>query len=394
MVYNEIFNSYLDKLVRTEIQMLHGLRPAFQVCGCTGLALAILLAMTLVNYRGLSPWVMAGIVLGAVSILLGLTMITKIITGEERIINYHHQIAVLIVTAVSLKLVGQPVLAYLDATMLGVGLFIACGRIGCLMLGCCHGRPHRWGACYRDEHAEAGLVSYLVGVRLFPVQAVESLWVFGIVFVGSTLVLSGNAPGDALAWYLIMYSAGRFFFEFMRGDPDRPYYRGFSEPQWTALLLIGTVVGVEVVGSLTFHPWHAVALAGMILAMLAIALSRRFRRTTTHQLLHPRHVREVAEAIELVSGLASERTTLNCAMIDIGCTSLGIQISASKIKHTTGDIEHYALSTQNGMLTQEAASALARLIRQLKPHPGLHTLLQGNQGVFHLLCYPIAAAEK
>ena len=106
------------------------------------------------------------------------------------------------------------------------------------MVGCCHGRPHRWGVCYREEHAAVGFTPYFVGVRLFPIQAVESLWVFCIVTTGVTFVLNGRPAGAALAWYVVTYDLGRFCFEFLRGDPDRPYLWGFSQPQWISLLLM------------------------------------------------------------------------------------------------------------------------------------------------------------
>ena len=38
-----------------------------------------------------------------------------------------------------------PVLPYLDLTCLGLGIFLVCGRQGCLMVGCCHGKPCGWG---------------------------------------------------------------------------------------------------------------------------------------------------------------------------------------------------------------------------------------------------------
>jgi hypothetical protein len=390
VLLHKAFNSYLDRLIRTEIQMFHRFWPAFQVCGLTGLMLAILLTMTLVTYRGLSPWIMAGITLAAVGASLALAMATKIVTGEEKLIYYHHEIAVMVAVALLLWLVQQPLLPYLDITILGVGTFLVCGRLGCLMVGCCHGRPHRWGVCYRNEHAAAGFTPYFVGVRLFPIQAVESVWVLGTVLVGSVFVLNNYPPGEALAWYVIAYDIGRFGFEFLRGDPARPYHWGFSEAQWTSLFLIWLVVGAELMGGLTFHPWHAGAAAGMILIMITVVFNRRLRRTATHRLLHPRHVREVAEAIELVSDLASERTMLNWAMIDIGRTSLGIQISAGRISGAAGAIDHYALSAQNGSLTEEAAKSLANLIIQLK-HPANTTeLLTGSRGVFHLLIHPFA----
>ena len=55
----EILNSLFDRLVRSEIRVSRPLRPAFQVCGYTGLALAVGLAVTLAMRLGLSPVVMA-----------------------------------------------------------------------------------------------------------------------------------------------------------------------------------------------------------------------------------------------------------------------------------------------------------------------------------------------
>src|SRR5262249_44798666 len=165
--------SNLSKLIRTEFRLFNRSLPAFQVYGCTGLGLAIVVAMSLVRYVGLSPPVMALIVTTAVPAFLGLVMATKIITGEERIIYYHHEIAVMLAAAALLWAASQPILPYLDITILGIGAFLACGRIGCLMVGCCHGRPSGWGIRYTPDHAAAGFTDYYVGVVLFPIQLVE-----------------------------------------------------------------------------------------------------------------------------------------------------------------------------------------------------------------------------
>src|SRR5262249_15606184 len=235
---------------------------------------------------------MVGIVLVAELTFFGLVMATKIITGEERIINYHHQIGVMVVTAVLLWLLGQPILPYLDVAILSIGIFLVCGRIGCLMVCCCHGRPSRWGVCYREEHAAAGFTPYFVGVRLFPVQAVESCWIFCIVLVGSAFVLRGHPPGEALAWYVVTYDLGRFCFEFLRGDPDRPYYRGFSQPQWISLILMLAVALAELSGLLPFHAWHICATVLLSLTMGAISVKRHLQKTAKYQILHARHIRE------------------------------------------------------------------------------------------------------
>jgi len=383
----------LDKLVRPEIYVFHRPWPAFQVCGYIGLALAILLSTILIIRLGLSLWVLTWILLAAVLTFFALVMITKIITGEERIIYYHHEIAVMVVAAVLLWLLRQPILPYLDVTILGIGMFLTCGRVGCFMVGCCHGRPHDWGVCYGEDHAAAGFTSYYVGVRLFPIQAVESLWALGIVIVGSASILSGHAPGEALAWYGVTYNVGRFCFEFVRGDPERPYYWGFSQPQWISLILMLVIVGAELSGGLPFHTWHIGATAMMVITMIAVSAKRRFQKIARHRLLHPHHVKEVAEAVESASNFATEGTaipewTFAPTVVHVGSTSLGIQISASKIRNASSCIHHYALSSQNGVMTEVTAKTLAGLILQLKYPSSNNEIIEGNHGVYHLLIHP------
>ena len=322
------FNRRLDATVHPRFRLLKPPRRAFHVCGCTGLVLATVLAMTLVSRRNLSPSVMAGVILSAVATFLVLAMATKIIVGRESLTYYHHTIAVLSIAAGLLAVLRQPFLPYLDVTILGIGLFLVCGRCGCFMAGCCHGRPHRWGVRYTPEHAEAGFSVYLVGVRLFPVQLVESLWVLLIVTAGCAWVWRGDIAGEALASYLVLYGAGRFGFEFVRGDRERPYLGGFSEAQWTSALLMFSVLLAERRGMLPNHDWHAIAATIVVLGMIAVAVRRHLHQTG--QLVHPRHIHEVAQALGQVATSAG---------VHVQRTSLGIYISASQIAGTTGSID-------------------------------------------------------
>lgn len=399
MLILNLLKNYLDKLARTEVQIFRKQRSAYQVCGYTGLILGALLGMTLAACRGLSLWTLVGLTGTAMLTFLGLVMITKIITGEEQIIYYHHEIAIMIMAGLFLKLLNQPVLPYLDITILGIGTFLACGRVGCLMVGCCHGKPHKWGVCYRQEHAEAGFTHYYVGIRLFPIQAVESLWVLFLVIVGTAFVLGKHTPGEALAWYVINYDIGRFLLEFFRGDPERPYYWGFSEGQWISVILMGAVVWGELAGVLTFHLWHVIAFAGIVSTMIAVAITRHYSRTAGHRLLNPRHVREIAEALRQVSGMAAERTVFSPgsavpAVIPMSTTSLGIQISASKIKEVETPIDHYAFSSKKEVMSKETAGILADLIVRLRNFSCSKELITQNRGVFHLLICPLKAGGR
>jgi hypothetical protein len=280
-----------------------------------------------------------------------------------------------------LKVLHQPLLPYLDITLLGIGTFLFYGRIGCLMVGCCHGKPHNWGVCYTEEHREEGFTPYLVGVRLFPVQLLESLFVLFVVIVGTAMVLGTSyRPGEVLAWYVIVYGAARFFFEFLRGDPDRPYFAGFSEAQWTSLILMSLVVLGEFSDNLPSNPWHAGVVLVVALTMTALFIKRKFNKAAAYDILLPRHIREIAGAV----GAA---TACDCAHPHVppAHTSLGYRVSAGRIKAANGHIHHYAFSYEKGIMSEEAIHALSDLTLKLK-HPGSTAeVVKGSEGVFHLL---------
>ena len=382
--------NFVDRWVAPEIRLLGRSVCAFRACGYTGLTSAFLVAAGLVICQGLSLLVLTYITLGACLTFLLLAAATKVVTGEEQLIYYHHEVAIVSVSALLLRVLHQPALPYLDVTILGLGMFLACGRVGCLMVGCCHGRPSEWGIRYRAEHAAAGFPHYLVGVRLFPIQAVESLAVFCTVIVGSVFVLKGDPPGTALAWYVAAYGSARFCFEFARGDTDRPYLRGFSEAQWTSMLLMTGVLWAELIGFLPFQVWHFWVGATLIVIMLGVTVCRRFTSTSKYRLLHPRHVEEVANTLQALSdgSTLSGSARLHKASgapMRVVRTSLGIQMSSSRIRIDRTWINQYCLSRETGTLTEDSAKVLARLVLQLRHLCGAHELIKGQWNVFHLL---------
>lgn len=377
-----MLNKNLDKLARTDLQRFGKSWPAFRVCGYAGLLFAVVLSITLVNRLDLSLRVIAVILTASTLTFLAVAMATKIITGTERLIFYHDFIGVVAVTSALLWLLGQPVLPYLDVTVLGVGAFLACGRVGCLMVGCCHGRPSRLGICYGEAHAAAGFTRHLVGVRLFPVQAVESLWVLCIVLAGCGLIWLNRTPGEATALFVMAYCPARFFFEVARWRPAREYFRGLTQPQWTSPILMTFVAGAELSGVLPLHQWHVVLAACMIATTIYFAVRGGSPKADRYQLLDSGHVTELAEAIEVASRFTTG--------IHVGCTSLGIKISTGKLKVDTGEIHHYALSCRNESLDEEAAGILAQLILQMKQRAASGELISGGHGLFHLLVRPHA----
>jgi hypothetical protein len=386
---------------RPSITLLGKQRPAFQVCGYTGLVLGFVQSSVLVAHLGLSELTLVGITGVIILTFFGLTMITKIITGDELIIYYHHEIAVIVTVTAFLRATGQPVLPYLDVVLLGVGLFLAAGRLGCLMAGCCHGRPWRWGVIYGQEHVDTGFPPWLAGVRLFPTQPIESAFALLVVGTGIIAITERYPSGTAFSLYVLVYAAGRFCFEFFRGDPGRPYWWGFSEAQWTSLAIAVADVWAERAGIVPFHGWHAAVPLILLSAMLAVGLTTRFEPVSRLALLRPAHIRELAEGVQLLNAtLAPSRITAAVPVafrrdaIHIVRTSLGVRISTGEVESGSRRWRHYSLSREPVDMSAGSARLLGNTIRRLHHPSCAFELAAGDSGVFHLMFSPDQASSN
>lgn len=103
--------------------------------------------------------------------------------------------------------------------------FHACGRIGCLLAGCCYGKECTFGLVMAD------------GVRRFPVQLVEAICILAILFV--VLYIEKRKKDVALLRvYLLIYPICRFALEFLRGDEIRGLWGGISTSQWISISIL------------------------------------------------------------------------------------------------------------------------------------------------------------
>jgi prolipoprotein diacylglyceryltransferase len=352
-------------------------RPSpFQTCAGIGLTCGLTLAVVLTIHRGLSVHVTVVLACAGLLAFLAMTMITKLIVGEEILVYYHDEIAVLAAAAAVLYVAGLQVLPYLDISVLAVGTSLAFGRIGCFMVGCCHGRPSEWGVRYAHEHADEGFPRSLVGVRLFPVPLLESAWAFGTVAGGVRLVVAGAAPGEALAWYTTVYGLGRYCFEWLRGDAGRAYFKGSSEAQWTSCVLMSANAAAELAGLLPLHLWHVWLTASLAVTTLAVGCldSREWR------LLRSPHLLEIADVIEMARANAHVAGDIHVIR-----TSLGIQVSASDIEDGRRHVEVIAFSSCGGVLSAPAAQQLGHAIARVR---GCHTrveVISSDSGVYRLV---------
>lgn len=101
-------------------------------------------------------------------------------------------------------LLGLPAGAVLDATVPGLLLGMAVGRLGCLLGGCCVGRPTagRWGVWSSDRRR---------GTRRVPVQLLESTMAGALTAITLLVVLVLDRAGDGLVFVagVAAYTAGR-----------------------------------------------------------------------------------------------------------------------------------------------------------------------------------------
>jgi phosphatidylglycerol:prolipoprotein diacylglycerol transferase len=134
-----------------------------------------------------------------------------------------------------------PVWTTADLMAPGVALGHVVGRFGCLLAGCCYGRPTDvpWAITFTDPHAAANVGTPL-GIALHPTQMYDAgaeLLILGLLLVTER---KGRPFAGRTFWgYLLLYGISRFVIEFYRGDISRGTIGGtFSTSQFVSLLLV------------------------------------------------------------------------------------------------------------------------------------------------------------
>ena len=139
-----------------------------------------------------------------------------------------------------------PVWTTCDAFAPGIVLGQVIGRIGCLMAGCCYGKPTElpWAITFTNPLAAINVGTPL-DVSLHPTQLYESG--AAILILGGLLLTERGGKGLAgrTFWtYLLLYPTARFIIEFYRGDPRGTVFDLLSTSQFVSLLLIPTSIAM------------------------------------------------------------------------------------------------------------------------------------------------------
>jgi phosphatidylglycerol:prolipoprotein diacylglycerol transferase len=118
------------------------------------------------------------------------------------------------------------------AVIIGQGF----GRIACLLNGDAFGRPtgSSFGLIYPP-----GTVAYATygATPLWPAEVWEGQWDFVVFAIMLMLSRTRMPQGTKFLLYVILYSTGRFFLEFLRGD-NAPVAFGLRSAQLTSLAAI------------------------------------------------------------------------------------------------------------------------------------------------------------
>jgi prolipoprotein diacylglyceryl transferase len=131
----------------------------------------------------------------------------------------------------------MPAWKVLDIFTIGLALGQVFGRLGCLMAGCCFGKPTdcACGVCLYGDN----LPPSLRGVPLHPTQLYEAAGVF-VIFCGLLQVFRHRSfDGQIFLGFFIAYPLLRSSIECFRGDEDRGFVLGglLSTSQFVSILI-------------------------------------------------------------------------------------------------------------------------------------------------------------
>jgi phosphatidylglycerol:prolipoprotein diacylglycerol transferase len=120
----------------------------------------------------------------------------------------------------------------------GIALGHVIGRLGCLLAGCCYGRPTSvpWAITFTSPEAAANVGTPL-GIPLHPTQLYDAGAELLILVVLLATERRGRTFAGRTFWlYMLLYAISRFIIEFYRGD-ERGIILGLSTSQFVSVVI-------------------------------------------------------------------------------------------------------------------------------------------------------------
>lgn len=223
------------------------------------IAIGVLVAYTVGEYRakkrGLSAdelfWLTISCLVGGIigaKLLFYIVEIKEVLKNPKMLLDVTHGFVVYggIIGGIGVgylfcKIRKLDFLRYFDLVMPSIAIAQGFGRVGCMFAGCCYGREtDSWFHVIYEASDFAPN-----GVALIPTQLIMAGLNFAHFFLLAALakwVLKYR--GQVAGCYLVFYSIGRFFLEYLRNDP-RGEVNMFSTSQFISLFIV--LIGVALI---------------------------------------------------------------------------------------------------------------------------------------------------
>ncbi|MFT3843289.1 MAG: prolipoprotein diacylglyceryl transferase [Myxococcaceae bacterium] len=311
-------NAQLDELPRMRVNRLGTPWPVFRTLGIAGYYVAVAVTLLTGLWAGRSLVVLSAMSAACALSFFVYALARKRVTGREQLVLLEHVWFAMASASATLWALREPQLLYLDHAAAGLCFFLAFGRAGCTVTGCCHGPPSSLGIVYPAHHVDGDVAHRLWGVRLFPVQTLEGI---GLVLLGlvCTALSVAAEPGAALFTFGAGYAVMRFGLEAIRFDP-RPQLFGLSQSRWMALAELTAVAALIELRHPPLLLTRLIA-AGALAVLLIVALALKARGSARRV-----SAGETKQVRELVADLAAEVAVTP----GVRHTRLGTSIALSK----------------------------------------------------------------
>jgi phosphatidylglycerol:prolipoprotein diacylglycerol transferase len=134
-------------------------------------------------------------------------------------------------------------LRYLDYAATAIPLSIFFVRVGCLLAGCCYGKPTDFfiHLVFKNSSSAAGY--YHLGTPLHATQVYNMLNAVVMAVVLYIIYKHKKFQGQVLASFFIYYGVTRFFIEFLRGDEDRGLFFSKTLSTGQISMIVSALVG-------------------------------------------------------------------------------------------------------------------------------------------------------
>jgi phosphatidylglycerol:prolipoprotein diacylglycerol transferase len=129
---------------------------------------------------------------------------------------------------------GAEAASALDAFSVAASFGFAIGRVGCLLSGCCWGRPTLFPIAL--EFNDFNAAARPIGVPLHATQIYDMALLLAIGVMLLYIYRKKEEKGLTALAFFTLYPFGRFFLDFLRGNP-RSCYFGLSAAQWTSAFI-------------------------------------------------------------------------------------------------------------------------------------------------------------